>query len=186
MRFFPTELPGVVVIEREPREDERGYFARAYCAAEQTAHGLASHVAQVNLSFNAAAGTLRGLHFQAHPHGEAKTVTVLRGSVFDVAVDVRRGSPTFLRWVGVELTDRNHRALHVPVGFAHGFLTLEADSLVQYFVSSPYAPGFEHTVRWDDPRVGIVWPRQPTVLSPKDAGAALLTDAPSWPDFPLA
>lgn len=184
MRFVPTDLEGVTLLEREPRRDERGYFARAFCADELAAHGLASVVAQANLSYNDRAGTLRGLHFQAHPHGEAKTVLVARGAIFDVAVDVREGSPTFLRWVGVELSDTNHRALHIPVGFAHGFITLVPDTLVQYFVSTPYAPGSERTLRWDDPKIGIAWPAPPSVVSTKDAAAPLLGDGSTWPAFP--
>ncbi|MBX7190665.1 MAG: dTDP-4-dehydrorhamnose 3,5-epimerase [Sandaracinaceae bacterium] len=184
MRFHPTELEGVTLIEREPRRDDRGSFARAFCGSELREAGLAHHVAQANLSFNHARGTLRGLHFQVHPHGEAKTVLVARGAIFDVAVDVRPGSPTFLRWTAAELTADNDRALHLPAGFAHGFLTLADDTLVQYFVSTPYAPGAERTVRWDDPRVGIRWPFAPTLVSPKDQAAPLLDDGPpAWPPF---
>jgi dTDP-4-dehydrorhamnose 3,5-epimerase len=184
MRISSTDIPEVHLIEREPRRDERGYFARAFCARELADAGLTSTVAQANLSHSASRGTLRGLHFQIHPHGEAKTVLVARGAIFDVAVDVRPGSPTFLRWVGVELTQDNDRALHIPPGFAHGFLTLTDDTLIQYFVSTPYAPGAERTVRWDDPRVGVRWPFAPSVVSPKDDAAPLLGDGPApWPAF---
>ena len=184
MRFLPTQLSDVVVLGREPRRDERGYFARAFCTRELADAGLTPLVSQANLSHSATRGTLRGLHFQVHPHGEAKTVLVARGAIFDVAVDVRPGSPTFLQWVGVELTQDNDRALHIPPGFAHGFLTLTDDTLIQYFVSTPYAPGAERTLRWDDPRVGVRWPFAPSVVSPKDEAAPLLGDGPApWPAF---
>jgi len=184
MRFHPTDLDGVVVLEREPRRDERGWFARAFCERELRDAGLSSTMAQANLSFSRERGTLRGMHFQAHPHGEAKTVLVVRGAIFDVALDVRPGSPTYLRWTSVELREGDDRALHLSPGFAHGFLTLEPETLVQYFVSTPYAPQSERTVRWDDPRAAIAWPLVPSVVSAKDATAPLLEDTPpSWPSF---
>jgi dTDP-4-dehydrorhamnose 3,5-epimerase len=178
MRFYPTDLDGVVVIEREPRRDERGWFTRAFCERELRDAGLSGVMAQSNLSFSRERGTLRGMHFQAHPHAEAKTVLVMRGAIFDVALDVRPGSRTYLRWTAVELREGDDRALHLSSGFAHGFLTLEPDTLVQYFVSSPYTPAAERTVRWDEPKAAIAWPFAPSVVSAKDAAAPHLTEGP--------
>lgn len=176
MRFAPTSVPGTVVIDLEPHRDERGYFARAFCAEEFAAHGLNPAVAQENLSYNARAGTLRGLHYQAAPASEAKTVRCVRGAIFDVAVDVREDADTYLRWVGLELSADNGRALHVPEHCAHAFLTLTDDVVVTYSVSHPYTPGTERGLRWDDPAIGIAWPRGVAVISDKDAGWPRLED----------
>jgi dTDP-4-dehydrorhamnose 3,5-epimerase len=175
MIFTPTELPDVVMVDLERREDERGFFARAWCAREFAEAGLSTDLVQCNLSFNEERGTLRGMHFQRAPHAEAKLVRCTRGAIFDVAIDLRPDSPTHTRWVGVELTADNRRALYVPEGFAHGYQTLADGTETFYQVSEWYTPDFEGGVRWDDPAFGIEWPLpDDPVLSPKDAG---------WPDY---
>jgi dTDP-4-dehydrorhamnose 3,5-epimerase len=175
MIFTETELPGVYVIELEPIEDARGFFARAWCERELAEHGLETRVAQCNLSSNNRKGTLRGMHFQVAPHDEVKVVRCIRGALYDVAVDLRPDPPGSCRWVGVELTQENRRMLYVPRGFAHGFQTLEDNTEVFYMASEFYTPGAEGGARWDDPAFGIEWPLgPPTVISDKDA---------SWPDF---
>jgi dTDP-4-dehydrorhamnose 3,5-epimerase len=175
MIFTETKLSGAYVIDLEPIRDPRGFFARAWCEDEFREHGLEAHVAQSNVSFNERKGTLRGMHFQRSPHEEAKFVRCTRGSMLDVIIDLRPDSPTFTRWMGVELTADNRRSLYVPRGFAHGFQTLEDDTEVFYMTSHSYAPGAEGGVRWDDPAFGIAWPLgEPSVISDKDA---------SWPDF---
>jgi dTDP-4-dehydrorhamnose 3,5-epimerase len=158
MLFTETRLQGAFVIELEPREDQRGFFARAWCEKEFEAHGLKSRIVQANLSHNPLRGTLRGMHYQVSPHEEAKVVRCVRGSIWDAIIDVRRGSPTFLEWISVELSARNHRMLYVPEGFAHGFQTVEDDSDVFYQVTQFYEPGAEQGIRWDDPAIGIQWP----------------------------
>lgn len=174
MRFLPTDVPPATVVELEPFTDDRGWFARAFCANEFEAQGLTPVTAQTNLSFNREAGTLRGLHYQVEPAPEAKLVRCLQGAIFDVAVDVRPDSPTYLHWTGVELSAENGRALHVPEGFAHGFLTLADDTLVTYQVSAFYTPEAERGMRYDDPAIGIDWPGEVRVISDKDASWPLL------------
>lgn len=177
MKLVPTPLAGAFVVELQRLEDERGHFARTFDAELFAEHGLDGRVAQCNLSFNRVAGTLRGMHFQAPPHGEAKLVRVVRGAVFDAIVDLRPDSPTFCQWFGVELTDGNDRALFVPSGFAHGFQTLADDTEMLYQMSYPYVPGAGGGVRWDDPAFGIDWPAAPAggrVISARDA---------EYPDF---
>ena len=175
MIFRETEIPGAFAIDLERREDERGFFARAWCADEFAAHGLSTRLVQANLSYNESAGTLRGMHFQRAPHEEAKLIRCTRGSLFDVIVDLRHGSPAFKRWTGVELSAENRRALYVPEGCAHGYQTLEDGTESLYLVSEFYAPDSEGGVRWDDPAFGIEWPdAESRTLSPKDA---------AWPDF---
>jgi dTDP-4-dehydrorhamnose 3,5-epimerase len=158
MRFVETGLAGVVVVELEEHVDERGSFARTWCRDEMAAAGLTSELAQCSLSRNHVAGTLRGLHFQRAPHEEAKLVRCTRGAIFDVAVDLRPGSPTQGRWVGVELDPDSGKALYVPEGCAHGFQTLADDSDVAYMISTPYTPESAAGVRWDDPLLAISWP----------------------------
>ncbi len=169
MIFTPTEIAGVVIVEAELRADERGFFARTFCAREFEAAGLRPMVAQANLSFNHRAGTLRGLHFQRPPAAEAKLVRCTRGRVYDVAVDYRPTSPTYLRHVGVVLDAEERNALYVPEGCAHGYLTLDDASEVVYQVSEFYTPGVEGGLRWDDPLLGIDWPGAVAVISEKDA-----------------
>jgi len=175
MRFIETDLPGAFVIDLERREDERGFFARAWCEEELSAHGLNTRVSQCNLSFNERRGTLRGLHYQAPPHAEVKIIRCTRGAVYDVIVDVRPESDTYTRWVGVELTAENRRLLYIPEGFAHGYLTLEDETETFYQVSEPYTPDAERGARWNDSAFGIEWPEAgELVISEKDR---------SWPDF---
>ena len=175
MIFRETEIPGAFVIDLERREDDRGFFARAWCAEEFEAHGLSTRLVQANLSYNDSAGTLRGMHFQRAPHEEAKLIRCTRGSLFDAIVDLRPDSPAFKRWTGVELSAENRRALYVPEGCAHGYQTLEDGTESLYLVSEFYAPESEGGVRWKDPAFGIEWPHADTqTISPKDA---------AWPDF---
>jgi dTDP-4-dehydrorhamnose 3,5-epimerase len=173
--FAETRLGGAFVVDLERREDERGFFARTWCADEFADHGLVNEVVQANVSWNAKQGTLRGMHFQHPPDAETKLVRCTRGAIYDVIVDLRRDSETYKHWLGVELTDENRRALFVPEGFAHGYQTLVPDTEIVYQVSAAYAPDAEGGVRWDDPVFGIEWP---------DPVNALLSDKDrSWPDF---
>jgi dTDP-4-dehydrorhamnose 3,5-epimerase len=167
--FGPTTLSGAMVVGLERREDERGFFARSFCRQEFEAHGLEPCVAQCNVSFNRRRGTLRGMHWQEAPNGEAKLVRVTRGALWDVIVDLRPESPTHLKWFGVELSAENHQALYIPVGFAHGFQTLVDDVEVLYQMSTSYLPGAQRGARWDDPAFGIQWPIHPPFLSERDA-----------------
>jgi dTDP-4-dehydrorhamnose 3,5-epimerase len=176
MIFTPTTLADAVLVEMERREDERGYFARTFCRDEFAAHGLEADYPQANHSSNRLRGTVRGLHYQRAPHGEAKLVRCVRGAILDVIVDLRPGSPTRRRWEGFELTDRNGRILYVPPGFAHGFQTLEDGTEVVYQVSHPYTPAAEGGVRHDDPALGIAWPLPVSSISPKDASWPLLAE----------
>jgi dTDP-4-dehydrorhamnose 3,5-epimerase len=153
-----TALSGAFTIDVEPIADERGFFARTWCQRELEARGLETLVVQCSVSFNRHAGTLRGLHYQAAPHQEVKLVRCTAGAIFDVIVDLRAGSPTFARHVGVVLSARNHRMLYVPKGFAHGFQTLEPETEVTYQMSEFYHPDLACGVRWDDPALGIEWP----------------------------
>jgi dTDP-4-dehydrorhamnose 3,5-epimerase len=170
MKFTAAPLAGVRVVDLEPAADERGFFARSFCAGEFARAGLAACTSQCSVSFNARRGTLRGLHFQAAPHDEEKLVRCTHGALWDVVVDVRADSPTYRRWYGAELTAENHRALYIPKGFAHGFVTLEDATEVYYMMSVPYAPGSACGVRWNDPAFGIDWPIAPAVISARDAG----------------
>ncbi len=158
MIFTETELGGAFVIEPERIEDERGFFARTWDPSEFEARGLNPRLAQCNVSFNKREATLRGMHYQAAPHEEAKLVRCTRGAIYDVTLDLRPDSPTFKRWVAVELTAENMRMLYVPEGFAHGFQTLESGTEVFYQISEFYAPESVRAVRWDDPAFGIEWP----------------------------
>jgi dTDP-4-dehydrorhamnose 3,5-epimerase len=174
MRFSETPLGGAYLIELDRVEDERGFFARSYCADELAAQGLTAAMSQCSLSFNAKAGTLRGMHFQAPPHEETKLVRCTAGAVLDVIVDIRAESPTYRQWYGTELSASNHRSLYIPEGFAHGFMSLADDTEVLYMISVPYAPGFGRGLRWNDPAIGIHWPREPAVISTRDAEYPLL------------
>lgn len=175
MIFTPTRLPGAYLIDLEKHVDERGFFARAWCQREFAAHGLTARVVQCNLSYNPRKGTLRGMHYQVAPHAEAKLVRCIRGAIYDVIIDLRPDSPTYMQWLGVELTADNRRLLFVPEGFAHGFQTLADDTEVFYQVSAFYHPEAERGVRWNDPLFGIVWPEvEQRLISPKDQ---------SWPDY---
>lgn len=168
MLFTPTKLSGAYQIDLDRQADSRGFFARTFCEREFAEHGLPLRYPQSNASFNEKAGTLRGMHYQAAPHREAKLVRCTRGAVYDVIIDLRVDSPTRFEWVGVELSADNGTALFVPVGFAHGFITLSDASEVSYQMSEFYQPGAARGVRWNDPRFAIRWPRQPSVLSERD------------------
>jgi dTDP-4-dehydrorhamnose 3,5-epimerase len=176
MRLVDTNLPGVYVVEPAPVADERGLFARTFSTDDFDEWGLDPVVAQCSTSFNERDGTLRGMHYQAGAAEETKLVRCTRGSMFDVAVDMRLGSPTYLRWTGSILTADNRRALYVPKGFAHGFLTLEDATEVFYQISEPYQPGTAQGVRWDDPAIAIEWPEQPRVISDRDASYSSLSE----------
>jgi dTDP-4-dehydrorhamnose 3,5-epimerase len=175
MKFTETSVSGAYLVEPEPRGDDRGFFARLWCQDEFAAHGLAAEFVQCNDSFSARRGTLRGLHYQIAPYAEVKLVRCVRGSVFDVLVDLRPESPTYRHWFGTELTARNRRMLYVPEGCAHGYLTLEDESEVVYPVSRPYRPEAERGIRWNDAQFGISWPEAGALtMSPKDE---------RWPDY---
>jgi dTDP-4-dehydrorhamnose 3,5-epimerase len=170
MRFSETGIAGVVVVDIEPREDARGAFARLHCPDEFAAAGYPFAPAQTSLSRNPRTGTLRGMHYQPAPHAEAKLMRVVRGRIFDVALDLRAGSPTYRRWTSAELSAENGRALLIPEGVAHGFLTLEPDTDVLYQIAPAFQPGHEAGVRWNDPAFAIAWPAAPQVISERDAG----------------
>lgn len=174
MIFTKTELAGATIVDIERREDARGFFARAYCEREFAEHGLPSRMVQTNMSLTRQAGTLRGMHWQHAPHAEDKLVRCVRGAIWDAIVDIRPDSPTWCKWIGVELSEANGRMLLVPKGFAHGFVTLTDDVVVTYQVSEFYAPGVEGGARWNDPAFGIEWPVAVVGMSDKDR---------SWPDF---
>ena len=175
MRFSETPLAGAWVIEIDRLEDERGHFARTFDRDEWAARGMDPTVLQCSVSHNLRAGTLRGLHLQADPHGETKVVSCSAGAIFDVIVDLRRGSPTFCGWFGVELSAANGRALYIPEGFAHGFQTLLDASEVRYMMGRAYVPEAATGVRWDDPAFGIDWPAaEERTMSERDR---------SYPDY---
>lgn len=178
MIFTATSLAGAWHVDVEPRSDERGFFARSYCAEEFARQGLGPELRQCSVSFNDRRGTLRGMHYQAAPHAEHKLVRCTAGAVFDVIVDLRPDSPTFQAWHGVELSADNRRALFVPPGTAHGFLTLSDAAEVYYMISVPHAPEHARGVRWNDPAFAIAWPFEPSILSSRDAAYALLDAVP--------
>jgi dTDP-4-dehydrorhamnose 3,5-epimerase len=168
MEFEASPLPGAYIIQLRRISDDRGYFARAWCADEFASHGLRTQMPQANVAFNPRRGTLRGMHFQHPPHAEAKLVRCTRGAVFDVIVDLRRESSTYCRWFGIELTPERGTQLYVPEGFAHGYLTLSDDSEIQYMTSARYAPTAASGVRYDDPAFGIEWPIEVQLISAAD------------------
>lgn len=169
-----TDLPGVVILEPRVFRDDRGYFLETWNQSRYAEKGLPERFVQDNLSFSTK-GVLRGLHYQ-HPQGQGKLVSVIHGAVFDVAVDIRVGSPTFARWVGVTLSGENNRALYIPPGFAHGFVVLGDTALFSYKCTEYYAPKFEASLLWDDPDLAIAWPEASPILSPKDLAAPRLRD----------
>lgn len=172
MQFVETCLPGTFEIRVEPHCDERGFFARSWCQREFAQRGLNPRLVQCNISFNSRKGTLRGMHFQAPPHAEAKLVRCTRGSIYDVVIDLRAGSSTYKRWVGITLTAGNRSMFYIPEGFAHGFVTLEDETEVFYQMSDFHDPESARGVRWNDPAFGIVWPVEVEVISERDAGYA--------------
>ncbi len=175
MIFKPMSLANAFVIDLDMISDNRGFFARTFCRKEFEAHNLNSSMVQCNVSYNKFSGTLRGMHYQNAPYAEAKLVRCTAGAVFDVIIDLRPKSETYLRWEGVELSVENRRMIYVPEGFAHGYLTLTDHSEVFYQVSQFYTPAAEAGVRWDDPLIDIRWPEtQSRIISEKDS---------NWPDF---
>lgn len=169
MIFTKTNLPGVFVVELERLDDDRGFFARSFCEDEFAAHGMMTELVQANVSFNHRRGTLRGMHYQSDPSPEGKLVRCTAGGIHDVAVDLRPDSPTFRHWAACELSAENRRALYVPPGCAHGFLTLTDASEVLYLMSARFVPELARGVRWNDPAFAIDWPSEPLVMSAKDA-----------------
>ena len=176
MHLEPTPLAGVFESQTDARRDDRGRFARLFCAEALAAAHQGRPIVQINHSLTRAAGAIRGLHYQHPPAAEGKWVRCLKGRVFDVAVDLRRGSPTFLRWHGVELDGARMNAVFIPEGCAHGFQVLQADSELLYLHTAAYTPALEGAVRFDDPRVGVAWPRKVTEISERDRSHPLLDD----------
>jgi dTDP-4-dehydrorhamnose 3,5-epimerase len=174
MIFTETKFNKAFIIEIKRIEDDRGFFGRSYCRKELEEHGLNANIVQANTSFSFQKGTLRGLHYQMHPHEESKLIRCVRGAIFDVIIDLRPQSPTFMQWTGTELTQDDYRMLYVPEGFAHGFLTLTDNTEVYYNVTQYYTPGAEQVIRWNDPAFQIRWPIEPVVISEKDS---------QYPDF---
>jgi dTDP-4-dehydrorhamnose 3,5-epimerase len=168
MLFCELAIEGVLLVEPERREDERGFFARTFCATELAGQRLVDRFRQSSVSYNARRGTVRGMHFSRAPHEETKIVRCTAGAIFDVAVDLRPGSPTELKWVGVPLTAENRRALYIPRGFAHGFQSLQDDTEVLYMIDIDYVSGAAAGVRWNDPAIQVQWPEPITAISPRD------------------
>ncbi len=168
MKFFETELNDPYIIEIEKHEDERGFFARTFCVNEFAEEGIDFNPVQRNLSYNKSKHTLRGMHYQGSPYEEAKLVSCVNGSIYDVIIDIREDSSTLNKWIGVELSASNRKMLFVPKGFAHGFLTLEDDTEVSYLMSDFYKPGVGKGIRWDDPFYNIEWPAEAEIISKKD------------------
>lgn len=176
MKFTETKLKGAFIIEMEPHIDDRGFFARSWCAEEFGRHGLDARLSQCNVSFNDRKGTLRGLHYQIKPHEETKLVRCTRGAIYDVIVDLRPQSTTYKKWIGVDLTAVNYKMLYIPRGFAHGFQTMEKNSEVFYQMSDAYVADSARGIRWNDPALKINWPLPDPLLSSRDQ---------SFPDFDL-
>ena len=174
MIFKETKLKGAYIIEIDPIEDERGFLARSFCVREFEKYGFNMRIVQCNISFNKKRGTLRGMHYQVKPHEEAKLVKCTMGAIFDVIIDLRPDSPTFKKWVAVELTSEKRKMLYIPAGFAHGFQTLEDNTEVFYQMSEFYHPECAKGVRWDDPAFNIEWPDDERIIAIKDL---------QYPDF---
>lgn len=169
MRFMETSIPGAFIIEPEPIRDERGFFARTWCAKEFEQKGLCSRFVQNSISFNAKRGTLRGMHFQKDPYEEIKLVSCTAGAIYDVILDLREGSSAFGKWEAVELTSLNRKMLYIPAGVAHGFQTLEDETMVFYQISEFYHPESASSILWNDPVFDISWPVKVKILSAKDS-----------------
>lgn len=174
MRFLPTSVVGATIVELGSHDDARGRFTRTFCEEKFSRAGIHMRVVQTNISFNPDRMTLRGMHYQAEPHGESKIVQCVRGRIFDVAVDLRPQSPSYGRWASVELDPGSNRVFYIPSGCAHGFLTLEDNSDIIYLMGAPFVPGSGRGLRWNDPAIGIAWPERPLKISESDAG---------YPDF---
>jgi dTDP-4-dehydrorhamnose 3,5-epimerase len=181
LRFLETKIPGAFVIQPKRLADKRGYFARTFCLREFERRGFNPRVAQCSTSFNPRRGTLRGLHFQVAPHTETKLVRCTRGAIFDVLVDLRPDSPTYLQWCGVGLSESDGKSLYIPEGIAHGFQTLVQKTEVLYQISEFFHPEFSRGIRWDDPALKIDWPLEPTAISERDLSFPLISreDLPS-------
>lgn len=175
-QYQRLQIPEVVCIETQKFEDDRGFFMETYRMSEFAANGIPPVLHQDNCSYSIR-GTLRGIHYQKHPKAQGKLIMVLRGEVFDVAVDIRRGSPTCGQWVSAILSDDNLRMLYVPPGFAHGFYVLSEDALVVYKVTEEFTPELDRGISWNDPEIGIIWPDGRPILSPKDTRLPPLKDA---------
>jgi dTDP-4-dehydrorhamnose 3,5-epimerase len=169
MRFTPTKLKGAYLVDLQRVEDMRGFFARSWCEQEAAQHGLEPHMVQASISFNKKKGTLRGMHYQLPPSKEAKLVRCTSGTIYDVVIDLRPNSETFLRHIGVLLNAESHQALYIPSGFAHGFQTLADNTEVFYLMSDYYAPQLSRGVRWNDPTFGIEWPDDVRTIHERDA-----------------
>jgi dTDP-4-dehydrorhamnose 3,5-epimerase len=169
MKTTPLPLSEALVIDIEKKEDERGFFARTWCAQEFRKIGLNTNLVQQNMSYNKSRGTLRGMHFQTSPHAETKVIRCTRGSLYDVIIDLRPTSPTYTQWFGTTLSQDNYQMLYVPEGFAHGFITLEDDTEASYLVTAAYNPDADSGVRYNDPAFNIIWPIPVTKVSEKDA-----------------
>lgn len=176
MRFERTPLDGAYLVHLDRREDERGFFARAYCADEFREHGLETDYVQANLSHNTHVGIVRGMHFQKAPHAEVKLVRCVAGEIFDAIIDLREDSPTYRKWFGAKLSAENGVLMYVPRGFAHGYQALTDGAMVHYMVSAYYAPDAEGGVNHADPAIGIEWPTQVSETSPKDAAIPMIGD----------
>ena len=168
MKFTETDLAGAYLVDIEPVEDQRGFFARSWCRKEFAGHGLVAELAQCGISYNPVKGTLRGMHYQDQPYPEAKVVRCTQGAIYDVIIDLRPQSPSFKKWFSVELSSGNRRMLYVPPGFAHGFLTLAPASEVFYQISEYFRAEFSRGVRWNDPAFGVAWPEHPALISERD------------------
>lgn len=175
-RFRPMEIPEVILIEAQAFEDQRGFFLETYKASEFARNGIPDHFVQDNYS-RSVRGVLRGLHYQKHPKAQGKLVAAITGEIFDVAVDIRKGSPTYGKWVGATLSARNHQMLYVPVGFAHGFCVLSDEADVVYKVTAEYAPELDHGIHWSDPDIRVQWPVKEPTVSTKDATLPFLRDS---------
>jgi dTDP-4-dehydrorhamnose 3,5-epimerase len=174
MKFEPTNIDGLFLVSATTHKDDRGSFSRTYCEDESAVAGAPFHVSQINTSRNPVSGTLRGLHYQAAPKPDPKMVRCISGEIWDVAVDLRLGSPSYLKWFGTRLSEQTMDAMLIPAECAHGFITLSAHAEVLYLMGAPYDPGHACGVRWDDPAFGIEWPHQPAVIGERDA---------TYPDF---
>lgn len=168
MKFYEQKLAGVYLIEPEPFADPRGMFRRHFCEQEFSDHGIVTDVKQCSISENNFSYTLRGFHYQIPPYGEGKTVSCLKGSIFDIIVDLRPDSPTYMEWVDFDLNEENRRSIHIAPGCANAFLTLEQNCIIHYYCSQPYTPNAERSIRYNDPAFQFVWPHMPEVISDKD------------------
>ena len=176
MKFTKLEIRDAFLVELNKLGDHRGFFARLWCQEEFEEHGLVPNVVQANISFSKIKGTLRGMHYQEEPHAETKFIRCAKGAIYDVIIDIKPDSPTFMQWVSVELTAENYKMLYVPKGYAHGFQSLEPDSEVTYLVSEFYTPQAEGGIRYNDPAFGLDWPLPVAEISDKDR---------SWADFKI-